>query len=93
VGVHPVMAAARHFPSPSPSPSPSSSPWLSLVCRLVVVGERGTNKEVGLGSESPTKDRRVRFAVDMPTAEPTRRQGRRAPIKTVDGRAWSPVLA
>ena len=30
------------------------------------------NKEVGLGSESPTKDRRVRFAVDMPTAEPTK---------------------
>ena len=30
-----------------------------------------TNKEVGFGSESPTKDRRVQFAVDMPTAEPT----------------------
>ena len=50
------------------------------------VGERATNKEVGLGSESltkarrevglgsesPTKERRVRFAVDMPTEEPTR---------------------
>ena len=85
----PVMAAARHFPSPSPSPSPSSSPWLSRVCWLVVVGECATNKEVGLGSESPTKDRRevglgsesltkerrVWFAVDMPTAEPTRQQG------------------
>ncbi len=48
------------------------------------VGERVTNKEVGLGSESPTKDRwevglgsesptkdrQVRFAVDMPTEEP-----------------------
>ena len=33
----PVMAAARHFPSPLPSPSPSPPPWLSLVCRLVVM--------------------------------------------------------
>ena len=33
----PVMAAAGHFPSPLPSPSPSPPPWLSLVCRLVVV--------------------------------------------------------
>ena len=69
----------------------------------MAVGERATNKEVGLGSESPTKDRwevglgsesptkerRVWFAVDMPTAEPTRQQNRRAPIKMVGGRAWS----
>jgi len=69
----------------------------------MIVGERATNKEVGLGSESPMKDRRevglgsksltkerwVRFAVDMPTAEPTRQQDRRAPIKMVSGRAWS----
>ena len=55
------------------------------------VGERATNKEVGLGSESPTKDSRVRFAVDMPTAEPTK-QDRRAPIKMVGGRAWSPGI-
>jgi hypothetical protein len=53
----------------------------------LLVGELATNKEVGLGSESPTKDRwvevglgsesptkdiRVWFAVDMPTAEPTK---------------------
>jgi hypothetical protein len=53
----------------------------------LLVGELATNKEVGLGSESPTKDRRVEvglgsesptknirvwFAVDMPTAEPTK---------------------
>jgi len=31
------MVAARNFPSPSTSPSPSPPPWLSLVCRLVVV--------------------------------------------------------
>ena len=31
------MASARHFLSPSPSPSPSLPPWLSLVCRLVVM--------------------------------------------------------
>jgi hypothetical protein len=70
------------------------------------VGECATNKKVGLGSESPTKDRRevgsgsesprkdrrVRFAVDMPAAEPTRQQDRRAPIKMVGGRAWSPGI-
>ena len=69
--------------------------WPAVAC----VGERATNKEVGLGSESPTKDRqvevglgsespakdrRVRFAVDMPTAEPTK-QDQRAPIKMVGG--------
>ena len=73
--------------------------------RIRSVGEHLTNKEVGLGSESPTKDRRevglgsesptkdrrVRFAVDMPTAEPTK-QDRRAPIKMVGGRAWSPGI-
>ena len=43
-----------------------------------------------MGSESPEKDRRVRrvrFAVDMPPAEPTKR----APISMVGGRAWSPA--
>jgi len=74
-----------------------------LVAAKECVGERATNKEVGLGSESPTKDRQevglgsesptkdrwVWFAVDMPTAEPTRQQDRHAPIKMVGVRAWS----
>jgi len=50
------------------------------------VGERRTDGRLVLGSESPEKDRRVRqvrFAVDMSTAEPTKR----APIKMVGGRA------
>ena len=55
------------------------------------VGERRTDGKLSLGSESPTKDRRVRFAVDMPTAEPTK-QNRCAPIKMVGGRAWSPGI-
>jgi hypothetical protein len=58
------------------------------------VGERATNKEVEVWDQSPTKDRRVRFAVDEevqePTAEPTK-QDQRAPIKMVSGRAWSPL--
>ncbi len=48
-----------------------------------------------MGSESPTKDRRVRFAIDMPTTEPTKKptkQDQRAPIKMVGGRAWSPGI-
>jgi hypothetical protein len=59
------------------------------------VGERATDKEVGLGSESQPEDIRVRFAVDKkvpePTAEPTK-QDQRAPIKMVSGRAWSPGI-
>ena len=59
------------------------------------VGEHAPNKEVGLGSESPIKDRRVRFAVDKevpePTAEPIR-QDQGAPIKMVSGRAWNPGI-
>ena len=59
------------------------------------VGERATTKEVEIWDQSPTKDRRVRFAVDEevrePTAEPTK-QDRRAPIKMVSGRAWSPGI-
>ena len=55
------------------------------------VGERATTKEVEIWDQSPTKDRRVRFAVDIPTAEPTK-QDRRAPIKMVGGRAWSPGI-
>ena len=51
-----------------------------------------TNKEVEIWDQSPTKDRRVRFAVDKegqePTAEPIK-QDQRAPIKMVGGRAWS----
>jgi len=35
---------------------------------------------------------KVRFAVDMPTAEPTRQQDRRAPIKMVGEHAWSPGI-
>jgi hypothetical protein len=52
------------------------------------VEERVTNKEV---DQNPTKDRRVRFAVDMPTTEPTN-QDQRAPIKMVGGRVWSPGI-
>jgi hypothetical protein len=59
------------------------------------VRERATNKEVEIRDQSPTKDRRVRFAVDEevqdPTEEPTK-QDRRAPIKMVSGRAWSPGI-
>jgi hypothetical protein len=55
------------------------------------VGEQATTKEVEIWDQSPTKDRRVRFAVDIPTAEPTK-QDRRAPIKMVGGRAWSPGI-
>ena len=51
------------------------------------VGEWVTNKEVEIWDQSPTKDIRVRFAVDEevraePTAEPTK-QDQRAPIKIV----------
>ena len=83
------------------NPSPIAP---TLIC-LVVVGERVTNKEVEIWDQSPTKDRReveiwdqsptkdrrVWFAVDMTTAEPTK-QDRRAPIKMVGGRAWSPGI-
>ncbi len=59
------------------------------------VGEQVTNKEVEIWDQSPTKDRRVWFAVDEevqePTAEPTK-QNRRAPIKIVGGCAWSPGI-
>ena len=59
------------------------------------VGEQITNKDVEIWDQSPTKDRRVWFAVDEevrePTAEPTK-QDRRAPIKIVGGRAWSPGI-
>ena len=57
----------------------------------VNVGEQRSDGRLVLGSESRGKDRRVRwvrFAVDMPTAEPTER----APIKMVGGRAWSPGI-
>jgi hypothetical protein len=70
-------------------------PFLSITLIFVSfgVGERATNKEVEVWDQSPTKDRRVRFAVDEevqePTAEPTK-QDRRAPIKMVSGRAWAP---
>ena len=54
-----------------------------------------TNKEVEIWDPSPTKDRRVRLAVDEEvqesTAEPTK-QDRRAPIMIVGGRAWSPGI-
>ena len=61
-----------------------------------------TNREVEIWDQSPTKDRRVtfepkvRFAVDVeayagPTSEPTK-QDQRAPIKMVNGRAWSPGI-
>ena len=41
--------------------------------------------------QSPNRDRRVRFAVDMPNAEPTK-QNQRVPIKMVGGRVWSPGI-
>ncbi len=50
-----------------------------------------TNTEVEIWDQSPTKDRRVRFAVDMTTADPTK-QDQRAPIKMVGGGAWSPGI-
>ncbi len=59
--------------------------------RDLPVGKRRTDRRLVLGSESPKKDRRVRFAVDMPTAGPTN-QDQRAPIKMVGGRAWSPGI-
>ncbi len=59
------------------------------------VGEQVTNKEVEIWDQSPTKDKGVWFAVDEevrePTVEPTK-QDRRAPIKIVGGRAWSPGI-
>ena len=55
------------------------------------VGERRTDRRLVLGSESPEKERRVRFAVDMPTAAPTN-QDQHAPIKMVGRRAWSPGI-
>ena len=60
------------------------------------VGERVTNKEVEIWGQSPTKDRRVQFAIDeevraKPAAEPTK-QDQCAPIKMVSGRAWSPGI-
>ena len=46
-----------------------------------------------MGSESLTKDRWVRFALDEevlePTAEPIKQDQECAPIKMVSGRAWS----
>jgi hypothetical protein len=59
------------------------------------VGEQVTNKEVEIWDQSPTKDRRVRFAVDEEVREPTAesiKQDRRAPIKIVGIRAWSPGI-
>jgi hypothetical protein len=59
------------------------------------VGVDVTNKEVEIWDPSPTKVRRVWLAVDEEvqesTAEPTK-QDRRAPIKIVGGRAWSPGI-
>jgi hypothetical protein len=55
-----------------------------------------TNKEVEIWDKNPTKDRWVRFAVDVevraePTEEPTK-QDVRAPSNMVSGRAWSPGI-
>ena len=71
-------------------------PLVVLYGRLPpTVGEQVTNKKVEIWDQSPTKDRRVWFAVDEvvrePTAEPTK-QDRRAPIKIVGGCAWSPGI-
>ena len=67
------------------------APQITVGC----VGEQVTNKEVEIWDQSPTKDRRVRFAVGKevqePTAEPTK-QDRHAPIKIMGGRAWSPGI-
>jgi len=62
-----------------------------MVVVAASVGERRTDGRLVLGSESPKKDRQVRFAVDMPIAEPTN-QDQRAPINMVGGRAWSPGI-
>jgi hypothetical protein len=86
-----------NFRPPNWVPEPLSMLPISRdrVASKECVGERATNKEVGLGSESPTKDRRVWFAVDEevpePTAEPIK-QDQRAPIKMVSGHAWSPGI-
>jgi hypothetical protein len=66
------------------------------VLATICVGERATNKKVVIWDQrSPTKDRRVWFAVDKevrePTAEPTK-QDRCALIKMVSRRAWSPGI-
>ncbi len=63
---------------------------------LQTVGEQVTDKEVEIWGQSLTKDRQVQFAVDKevrakPPAEPTK-QDQRAPIKMVNGRAWSPGI-
>jgi hypothetical protein len=55
-----------------------------------------TNKEVEIWDKNPTKDRWVRFAVDVevraePTEEPTK-QDVRAPSNMVSRRAWSPGI-
>jgi hypothetical protein len=91
------FATRCNFRPPSWVPEPVSMLPIprDRVAAQECVGERVTNKEVGLGSESPTKDRRVRFAVDEevpePTAEPIK-QDQRAPIKMVSRRAWSPGI-
>jgi len=60
------------------------------------VGEQAvSNKDVEIRDQAPTKDRPknrwVRFAVESSTSRPTK-QDQRAPIKMVDGRAWSPGI-
>ena len=67
----------------------------SLYFQSQAVGVDVTNKVVEIWDPSPTKVRRVWLAVDEEvqesTAGPTK-QDRRAPIKIVGGRAWSPGI-
>ena len=69
----------------------------SEVSKCRSLGEQDvTNKEVEILDQTPIKDRRVRFDVDVevhtePTAEPAK-QDQRAPIKMARGRAWSPGI-
>jgi len=92
------FATRCNFRSPNWVPEPLSmlpipKDW---VATQECVGEQVTNKEVEIWDQTPTKDRWVRFAVDVevraePTAVPTN-QDQCAPIKMVSGRAWSPGI-
>ncbi len=62
----PIMSPGRTM-----LPVPQTNSIASQEC----VGEQRTDGRLVLGSESPKKDRRVRFAGDMPTAEPTNQPG------------------
>jgi hypothetical protein len=95
---HASFATRCNFRPPNWVPEPVSMlpKPKDRVATQECVGERVTNKEVEIWSQSPTKDRWVQFAADKevrakPPAEPTK-QDQCAPIKMVSGRAWSPGI-